>query len=132
MILVPPADAARMWPRIEGYVASAIAYSGGRYAPVDFLARILVGQAELLVSADLTLVGILEPQQFPRLRVLSFTLAGGEPNGGHSWDDLFGAVRDSAVRHGCSLIEIIGRPGWAKLAGPHGYTPTATVLAREV
>ena len=132
MILVPPADAARMWPRIEGYVAAAIAYSGGRYVPVDFLARILVGQAELLVSADQTLVAILEPQQFPRRRVLSITIAGGEPNGGHDWGDLLAAARDSAVRHGCTLIEIIGRPGWEKLADPHGYAASATVLAKEV
>lgn len=132
MIAIPPADAARLWPQIEGYVREANAYAGGKLEPVDWLVKVLTGQADLFVSVDHTLVMICEAQQFARNRVYAGLILAGEHQGGHDWDEVVRTVREAAQLRQCAYVEMYGRPGWRSIVESRGFKPACTVWRLEV
>lgn len=132
MIHVLPPDAARLWPAIEGYVREANEYTGGKMLAHDWLAQVLLGQADLFISADQTLMAIGEPRQFPRKLVYLIALVAGKHNGAHNWADVMDTLRAAARARGCTQIEAYGRPGWGPILGELGFRQAHVVWRSEV
>ena len=131
LYVVRPQDAPAVWPRVERYLWEANEHGGDKIMMHDWLAKILVGAADLMVSADCTSAVIGEPQQFPRRRVYGVILMGGE--GGHDWQRYQRLFEQQAKIYGCDAIEIFGRKGWKPVLEQQlGYSFAHWVWRKEI
>lgn len=116
---VSPADAAEIWIDIRRYIEEANAFGGGKLTAEDWLAKILIGQADLFIYPGAQSAAICEAQQFQRRRVYGVILCGGE--GGHDWRRYQAAFEAAARMRGCDCTEVFGRPGWKHVMKDLGY-----------
>lgn len=130
LVYVEPRDVPGIWERIEQYVQEANNYGGGKFAVHDWLAKVLIGNADLFVSPDLISAVICEVSTYPRRRIYGVILLGGE--GGHNWDGYETALEAAAVTRGCDCLEVFGRPGWRKIMGEQGYVLAHHVWRKEL
>lgn len=130
MLRVEPAQVVTVWPRIAPYLEQANAYGGRKFAPHDWLVRLLAEICDLFVSPNLGSAALCEAQEYPRRRVYNIILFGGE--GGHDWSTYQQVFEAAAIAKGCSCIEVYGRPGWRKLLGEHGYQLAHYVWRKEL
>lgn len=124
-----PAEIPALWEKIEPYVHDANRFGGGKFAAHDWLARLLVEAAWLYVSPTLESAVICEVQTYPRAKVFTIVLLGGE--GGHDWDQYQSVFETAAGRCGCDQIEIFGRPGWKNILKAQGYELAHHVWRKE-
>lgn len=130
LLLVEPHEATTVWPSIEEYVRQANSFGGGKFAPHHWLAKILNGQAELLVSPTLKTAVVCEPQQFPLRRVYMIVLLGGE--GGCNWDNYMQVFEERSRVFGCTALEVYGRAGWKKIVESRGAKLAHCVWRKEL
>ena len=131
LITVRPEDAPVIWPKIERYLDEANRYGGGKMALHDWLAKVLMGACDLMVSPGYQSAVIGEPQQYPRKRVYGVILLGGEGN--HPWERYEAVFQDRAKFWGCESIEMFGRPGWKNILEQGlGYERAHWVWRKEV
>lgn len=130
LVYVEPRDAPGIWERIEQYVQEANNYGGGKFAVHDWLAKVLLGQADLFVAPDLSSAVICEQFQYPRRKVYGIILLGGE--GGHLWDDYQCALEAAAAARGCDCLEVFGRAGWKQIMKEQGYELAHWVWRKEL
>lgn len=128
---VAPEDVPYIWPEISHYLDDANAYGGGKFLMIDWLTKLLLGHADLLVYPGSKSAAICEPIQFPRRRVYAVNLCGGE--GGIDWLQYQAACEAGARVRGCDCIEIFGRPGWKNILEKQlGYKRAHWVWRKEI
>lgn len=130
LVLVPIDQAPVLWPEVSKYLHSANEYAGDKFAMHDWLARVLNGKAELYVNSNKTCSVICEVIQFPRRRVYSISLLGGD--GGHDYATYQHQWEQAAKRYGCSSIEIYGRAGWKRVMNELDYSLSHFVWSKEL
>lgn len=128
--LVEVPDVPTVWPRICHFLEQANAYGRGKFSMHHWMARLLVGQAELLVAPDLTSAVLCDVTMFPQRRVYYVILLGGE--GGHDYQGFQRVFEERARALGCDCIEMAGRPGWKPTMKSVGYELAHYVWHKEL
>ena len=128
---VRPEVIADLWHVVADYLAEANEYGGGKFELHDWLAKLLVGQADLFIYPAHVSAAICEMQVFPRRRVYGVILVGGE--GGHDWQRYQAAFEARAHQLGCDSIECFGRKGWRPILEKElGYSFAHWVWRKEL
>lgn len=126
MTLVPNGHVAQLVPALWPYLATSEEWTGGRATVDDILRFILTGQMQLWIGHEESEIYghvITEVKTYPRCKMLVVQYCAGEPNHmQYVEDEMYDLLDRFAKDAGCSGIEFVGRPGWRKSAGAHGYT----------
>ncbi len=126
MTLVPNGQVAQLIPALWPYLATSEEWTHGRAKVDDILRFILTGQMQLWVGhEDNEIYGhvITEVKTYPRCKMLVIQYCAGEANHmQYVEDQMYDLLDRFAKDAGCAGIEFVGRPGWRKSAGSHGYT----------
>jgi len=126
MTLVPNGQVAQLIPALWPYLATSEEWTHGRAKVDDILRFILTGQMQLWVGhEDNEIYGhvITEVKAYPRCKMLVIQYCAGEANHmQYVEDQMYDLLDRFAKDAGCAGIEFVGRPGWRKSAGSHGYT----------
>lgn len=130
LVPVPPEEVPGLWDRVEPYIQDANRYGGGKFRAHDWLCKLLAEQALLYVSPNLESAVICELQVYPRSRVFSIILLGGE--GGHDWTEYQVMLEQMARHYQCDQMEVFGRPGWRKILKMQGYELAHHVWRKEI
>jgi len=126
MTLVPNGQVAQLIPALWPYLSTSEEWTHGRGKVDDILRFILTGQMQLWVGhEDNEIYGhvITEVKAYPRCKMLVIQYCAGEANHmQYVEDQMYDLLDRFAKDAGCAGIEFVGRPGWRKSAGSHGYT----------
>jgi hypothetical protein len=126
MTLVPNGQVAQLIPALWPYLATSEEWTHGRAKVDDILRFILTGQMQLWVGhEDNEIYGhvITEVKAYPRCKMLVIQYCAGEATHmQYVEDQMYDLLDRFAKDAGCAGIEFVGRPGWRKSAGSHGYT----------
>jgi hypothetical protein len=126
MTLVPNGHVAQLIPALWPYLSKSEEWTHGRATVDDILRFILTGQMQLWVGhEDNEIYGhvITEVKAYPRCKMLVIQYCAGEANHmQYVEDQMYDLLDRFAKDAGCAGIEFVGRPGWRKSAGSHGYT----------
>lgn len=114
------------WLRCEAWIAAALDYAHGTHTIEDVKAACLAGKATLIPGEQAAMV--VEIEDYPRLKILHFWLAGGDLE--ELRDDLRPFAERWGREMGCARVTITGRRGWVK-ALP-GYEEVATICGKEL
>lgn len=125
MSLIPPGTVAGVIPSLLPYLVKSQEWTRGRATVDDILRFVLNGQMQLWVGHDDNEIYghvITEVKDYPRCKMLTVQYCAGEPNHmQYVEDEMYDLLDRFAKSAGCSGIEFVGRPGWRKSAGSHGY-----------
>ena len=104
-----PEDVLEIWNDIENHLHLANSFNDGRVPLHHWLAKVLLGSADLLVASDMEAACICEVVQYPSKLVYQVVLYGGKSEYIDNFKDA--CVRAAKFRN-CQQLEIRGRPGW--------------------
>lgn len=118
-------------------IAPAVWHSDGKFSPEHVVDQCAKGHMQMWLavreddaSTDYLAALVTELVDYPGRKVLSIPfLAGSEMA---SWLHLYPQIEDWAKEQGCGEVEIIGRKGWERVAGPLGFAYSYTTLAKEI
>lgn len=114
---VPTEHISTLWPMVEGYVASAVEYTRGCYAPEDIQQQLLAGTHHLWIAfegTDIKGCVVTQVVQYPRKRALNCYMAGGTDFS--SWrTPMMALLSKFAIDNDCECFEATGRPGWLRM-----------------
>lgn len=113
----------RAWHFIE----PALEYSGGTHTKEDI--RQAIERRDMLLITGPKSAMVFEVIVFPQMKVLHGFLCGGDLQELKSADP---SLMELARALGCSRISIAGRYGWARALKDLDYTPTCTIVSKEV
>jgi hypothetical protein len=111
MMLVQPQDLANVWPKVSGWIESALEYGTGDENALDFLIGIARGHY-LLFHEPEKFALIAQIQPYPRQKVITVVCAGG--------GDLeairkgFAESREWCKAQGITVLRVWGREGWQR------------------
>lgn len=124
--LVPTEYVDQVWPTVEPYVAKALKYASGKYAPEDVRALVVeYGYPLWIAFNDDGIKGavITRFTQYPRKKYLFLEFCGGQD--GFSWKaPMLEVLRSWAKDNGCDGIEGAGRDAWQRVFKGEGYKRT--------
>ena len=123
------------WPVVAPMLQMAVDMSNGTYWLEDIKRFIDDGAMFLIVAevdGEVVAAMVAEHVQYPRKSSLKLVFAGGSEM--EKWADDLNAFMEVGARNvGAELIEVHGRPGWARfLKSMFGATSKTTIVAREV
>jgi hypothetical protein len=128
---VPSRQIIDVWPEVLAQIERALAHSGGRYAPEDFLAALLRREMQLWTVRDgdqLTGLAITELRNYPRQRRCRYLLLAGEDF--DRWQHLQQDIENWARANGCRAMEMCGRRGWERKL--RGWRATHIEMCKEI
>ena len=100
---------------LEPFVIEALEHAGDRYGPDDVLASLTAGKRQMWVpmdGAEVLGIVITEIIEYPRLKAATvFALAGKRFS---EWFCHLEVIEEWARSHGCAVVEMSGRRGWAR------------------
>ncbi len=130
MSVIPAEGVEMFWPQVEGLLAPAMAYSGGRLDLETVQRKLAARQSQLwVVFEDETIRAAFVTREaaYPKRRLLAVDVAGGA--GMRQWLDLVQQTfRNFARDIGVSGVELYGRPGWWRALRAYGWTQRFVVL----
>jgi hypothetical protein len=120
LIGVPAAHAAGAWEDARPFVERALEEGLGHLAAEDVLAAIEARDMQLWLlvepgAARLRGAVVTQLVDWPRRRVCRLVLAGAEDGRRSDWLGAIATIEAWALQRGCGVIELYGRPGWARL-----------------
>ena len=113
--------------KIRGWIADALAYSGGTHEVEDVLEGIRSGRMQLWPAKRGC--AVTEIIEFPRKRVLHVFLAAGEMD---QILDMLESAKEWGRQQGCTGFTIAGRKGWKRVLAKHGFVETMTLLEARI
>lgn len=111
MRLIPAAELAKAWPRVEHWIAKAINANQGDESLLDVLIAIARGQYLLWEADTYAVVGQVQPH--PQQTVGMILYCGG--TGLEAMRTAFDDAKQWCRANGISVLRTFGRPGWAKV-----------------
>lgn len=128
--IVPAEHIENVWPSIERYVAGAAEYTNGRYTTED-IKNEFKREAQILWIAfdERHVYGFVATAvtEYPQKRALFMNFIGGEE--GMLWKvPMLETLKRFARDQNCSILEAVGRPGWAKIFGADGLKTEAVLF----
>jgi len=123
------------WPVVAPMLQMAVDMSNGTYWLEDIKRFIDEGVMFLVVAEfdeQIVAAMVVEHVQYPRKKSLKLVFAGGSEM--DKWASELNEFMEIGARNvGAELIEVHGRPGWARfLKSMFGATSKTTIVAREV
>lgn len=115
---VPSAAVPALWPRVRPWIERALAESGGHFRSDDVREALERRDMQLwAVRRGDEIAGALvtELVDYPRRRVCRLALAAAAVGIRDGWLPQLSIVEEWARANRCDLVEIYGRPGWARL-----------------
>lgn len=116
-----------VWPVVEEYIQSALAWSPGTYTPESIFECLLDGTMQLWMSE--TAATVTEVVNYPAGRRLRIFLAGGTLEGLMPF--LEWVYEWGKEAQGCDRAEVYGRPGWQRILPPDWKT-MRVVMEKEL
>jgi hypothetical protein len=115
--------------RCKPWIAAALEYAGGTHDIEHIREAVLRGDLQLWAGNGSAIV--TEIENYPRMRVLNFFLAGG------NLEELElmtpGIEQWAKEKWGCSAAKLAGRQGWQRtFLRDRGYKPHYVVMTREL
>lgn len=134
VLLLSPWQIEPIWGAVEGWVQDALDVAGG-WNSHHVKAWLKDGACDLWLvkrSNSPEACAVTELGSFPRCKVLNVQLVGGSDL--DAWiDPLFSTLEAHARSLGCArLMCSYARRGWIRALKPHGWTPRATVIAKDL
>lgn len=122
-----------VWPFVQEYLQNALLVDGGKVSLDDLFKQIGEGTMGLYVVQDFANGDILaaiccEVHEYPNVNVFNVAYLGGREL--YRWASLFGELEAEAVRLGCEIVRMTGRPGWGRIYPD--YREVARVFERRV
>lgn len=114
----------RCLPWIESALAAETSTLSRSRDVLDFLRT---GQCKLWSDTRACIVTYIDVK--PRGKVLVMWLGGGDLDAILALGE---KLQPHAIEHGCSKVEIHGRPGWVKALKARGFRPVRVTLAIDV
>lgn len=120
------------WPMVEELIANACNNSG-LYWPLEIKKELEAGNHQLWVAwardrIRACLVTTLEASQ--RAAWLRGILCSGEDP--DDWMEHLETIEQWALAQGCSMIHLMGRPGFERWLKPMGYRKTHTLMEKRL
>lgn len=120
-----------VYPKID----AATAHSDGKYIGPDIVRLLISGHMQLWAAVEendgkINGISITEIANFPQRKVGRMLAATGEDAAG--WVPLLTEIEAWEKAQGCTLSEIVCRPGWEKVLKPFGYKKTHVLLSKEL
>ena len=118
-----------VWPVVAPLIERSIEFSDGKFSLADVHRFLEEQTCQLwLIYSAARLAGALVTQiiNYPQDRRLLFLFCAGVE--ADKWLHLSEVIKSYAREHGCSCVEIYGRPGWVKKMRPFGFRPIHVVL----
>jgi hypothetical protein len=115
---VPAATIERVWPRVLPWIERALAEGLGHLDSTDLRAALERRDMQLWIARreDAVVAALVtEIVAYPRRKVCRLVLMGGEDGEREAWLPWLPLLEAWARAEGCDLVEIYGRPGWARL-----------------
>lgn len=132
--LVPTEQVAKVWPDAEPWLRPVTDLPACRSTLRGTLDALRSGDKQLFVAIEQgTVVGAITTKvmSYDTGDWLCVVLCGGRGLDEHG-EDAFGAIEGWAKQCGCVGVEIIGRDGWAKAFGAHGYERTGSMIQKAL
>lgn len=120
-------DANQWWPKIERWAEEALEHTGGLFGLDDIQEAVLLRDMQLwlVMQPELKAFCITEVSVFPKARVLTAVLTGGEDM--PAWiAALDNHLTRFAIAHDCKQFNAYGRSGWRRVARGLGWVETVT------
>lgn len=133
MVAVPREEIWDWLPRLRLLFQSAVARSRGEYTSEDLAAKLLTGEAQLLVGkkGDTAFVhALVEFDYFPRHKALTVFAASGMDL--PAIVRLMPQVKYYALANGATQVRVHGRKGWKRPLAAHGFKEAAILLTWDV
>jgi len=121
-------DMGAVWLHCGRWINEALDHSGNTHSLADVARLVAADEARLWVGKHSALV--TEINNFPRARVLSLWLAGGDLN--ELTNDLRPAAEAWGFAQGCTRSAILGRDGWVRALRGSGYEPAARLVMKDL
>jgi hypothetical protein len=122
-----------VWPDASKLLEKAVNYADGKYALTDIYQAIKNRDMQLWVAFDdvgMCAACVTQIICYPRKKVLFLLFSGGMRF--EKWMHLTYDMVAFAKEHGCSSVELHGRPGWEKKGKPVGFKKVYTVYQVEM
>lgn len=131
---IPANEASQWWPEVAGWCEAALEHGGGLLALEDVKQAVENRDMQLWVIhewRELKAVCVTEIRQWPRAKVLTAIIVGGEdmPRWVAALDDVLARY---AASTGCKAVEAHGRRGWTKTLRALGWHDAVVTFAKEV
>ncbi len=110
-------DLAGAWRIAEPWLVKACARPGCDLSPSDLLGDLLAGLASLVMIREAgrpVAAGVTQVGRHGDGALSCFVLAVGGA-GARAWRHTLWTIEAGAARVGCTRVEFVGRPGWARL-----------------
>lgn len=130
--LVPIEWVNRVWPAVEGYIASALEWSNGEYSVEHARALVTTGQWLLLIAtegAEVQGAATLSMFNRPTDRVAFITAIGGP---GVTSDDMFEQLKVVAASQGATCVEGAAREAIARLWRRYGFEEKYRIVGAKL
>lgn len=122
------------WPYLLPWIERGVAEGHGEYQPEDIRELAASGRVQLwALRADGSIQGAAVTQvvQYPRLKAVQVMIAAARDGLRDEWLPWLKAIEAWArVTLDASAIEVLGRPGWARVLGD--YTQSHVVVRKEL
>lgn len=123
-------DVPKYWSDIRDQVEEAMLTTRGKYRAHHIFCFLLKGSMQLwlaLEESKILAFALSEIIQYPAgakmLRVIC--VAGSERE---KWQHLMSKLEATAIKNGCTDMELQARPGWSRIMKPQGYEITHNQL----
>ena len=130
---IPAEYVETVWSECAPLLRRAIEYANGEFDIDDVLGWLKNRDMQLWVAIDdkIVMACTTEVLDYPKKRVLRAILVGGD--GMRDWiGDLDRALAEYAKQIGAKSIEAVGRKGWIRALGAHGWKENQVILSKEI
>jgi hypothetical protein len=114
MVIVQPQELANVWPRVEGWLAKAVAENQGDENLLDVLIALARG-VYLLWYEEGKFAGVVQVAHYPRQKVATVLYCGG--SGLTEIAQAFENGKLWAKANGIDVVRTWGREGWRRALG---------------
>lgn len=127
-------DVQEVWPFIMPYLASALRHDNGEMSLEGVAAALIQGPMMAWLVIDnhemqgVVTTHIIDYDCKRTLEIVHFACAASR----EEWVPLFETLERWAAANGCFDIELIGRPGWRRVAPDMGFNETSVVMNKRV
>jgi hypothetical protein len=132
--LVPTEHVQFVLPEIMPLMERLATRMAGRYKVDDLIGFLLDGTLDLwVVLRGRTIIAFVATRifEYPQARCFSLQFAAGDDMAAIS-EPLMRTFHDYARDTGCSEIEVLGRPGWARHLEPYGFRTAYVAVKKEI
>lgn len=123
-----------LWPRVQGYLQSALDHGQGEYNLEDIRLQLIADMMRLWIVYDsdgeIHAAAVCEIKQFPQKRICYVVLAGGVEI--DNWLHDAAAVEQWARENGADAVVALTRKGMAKKLREFGYREVYTVVQQDI